>query len=160
MDDHVVGCPVRGRPRPGQHHSGEREVQVAGQQRRRQVAALAGEPQLVPDDVVGEGRFAREYQAFQTESVTALVRDIADGRALSAFRSSRVPFALAFHEGSQRLAVGTWGGSALEDRRLGRAERRGTALGYAGHFLCADRDEIVHSGPQQIRPVAEAIQNG
>ena len=34
-------------------------------------------PEAWPDDVVGEGRFAREYQAFQTESVTALVRDIA-----------------------------------------------------------------------------------
>jgi len=34
-------------------------------------------PTTWPADVVGEGRFAREYQVFQSESVTALIREIA-----------------------------------------------------------------------------------
>lgn len=51
----------------------------------------------------------RLFTAYRSRAVA--IRDIADGRTLATFRSSRVPFALAFHEGSQRLAAGTWGGT-------------------------------------------------
>jgi WD40 repeat protein len=87
-----------------------------------------------------DGAGARLFIAYRSRRVA--VHDLADGRELAAFESSRVPFSLAYHEGAQRLAAGTWGGT-IDVWDLGAGRLMASLTGHARvvtdlDFLSAD----------------------
>jgi WD40 repeat protein len=83
---------------------------------------------------------ARLFTAYRSRQV--VVRDLGDGRTVATFQSSRVPFVLAWHERSQRLAAGTWGGT-IDVWGLDTGRRIASLTGHARvvtdlDFLSAD----------------------